>query len=113
MNDFESLTMRPTFLYEGDSPGRGKGLFTDKAIPSLTIIAVSHVRVKGLGWIRTYSGALVNHETEPTCHYVKLHDETDVLMLMTGWDLRPGDELTVAYGTITDPPKDLITHANP
>ena len=91
----------PDYLRVDDSVIEGKGLFTDKALPSGVYIGITHVTDDRFpdDLIRTPIGGFINHSTLPNCDIEKIGD---LHALRTKFDIAANSELTVCY-TFTNP----------
>jgi len=112
--------MRKPYLHIAISPGKGRGIFTNKYISSATIIEIAPVIVMpqndreyidktllhdyifewgpksdqccmALGWIPIY-----NHSYQSNCEYLMDFD-TDSMFIRTARAVSKGEELTINY----------------
>ena len=94
----------PATLTIGKSSIDGLGLFAVSAIPSGTILGITHIRHVPSGFeahpdfiyglTRTPLGGFFNHSNTPNCEIV---DHVDRLELRAVCDILPGDELVAHY----------------
>jgi uncharacterized protein len=115
-------------LYIGDSPQKGRGVFTAQAISAGTIVEVSpvivfdaadriHLEKTGLynyifEWEKDASGccvalgyiSLYNHQSPANCEYL-MHFEEAAMQIVTMQDIAAGAELTINYSTDWDEEK--------
>jgi hypothetical protein len=113
--------MEHQHLYIGNVPGKGRGVYTSKAIPAGTVLETSPVLVMShedrqlldqtllhdyifewqpdgaqmccmaLGWVPMY-----NHSYESNCEYFMNYDE-DTMYVQTVRAVAAGEELTINY----------------
>lgn len=113
--------MEHQHLYIGNVPGKGRGVYTRKAIPAGTVLETSPVLVMShedrqlldqtllhdyifewqpdgaqmccmaLGWVPMY-----NHSYESNCEYFMNYDE-DTMYVQTVRAVAAGEELTINY----------------
>jgi len=91
----------PQYLRIDDSKIEGKGLFTNKALPSGVYLGITHVTDDRFpdNMIRTPLGGFINHSELPNCDIEKTGD---LHALRTKFDIAANSELTVCYA-LTNP----------
>ena len=95
----ESVTIK-------ESDINGLGLFADQKIMRGTNLGMSHLKI-GDTIFRTPLGGFINHATAPNCDKAELRMTNEDLQghqyhykkwnLITGQDIKEGEELTVRY----------------
>jgi len=118
--------MSESFLYIGETEGKGRGVFTQKAIKAETVIETApvivmtaddrklldqtllhdyifewqpegkHMCCMALGWVPIY-----NHSYQSNCEYFMNYDD-QTMFIQTVRDIEPGEELTINYNGTWD-----------
>jgi len=98
----------PEGLYIGNSKIEGNALFTYIELKKSEELGISHIRYNSddfhSNYIRTPLGGFVNHSNTPNC---ELYECGAYLKMKTSKNIRPGEELTLAYN-LYDPCKNYV-----
>lgn len=98
-------TLRENFLVPMHQSIAGMGLTTLRRLEVGENLGITHIEDDRFddGFIRTYTGALINHSEEPNTEYDIVGEVgSRILWLVTTEVIHPGKELTIKYGEVKE-----------